>query len=529
MGSPSFITKSNETPNFHSSEYRMTQNLLPFKYQEEKKSQKFIRYSGLLPILDFSKRLGFFSFADNHLRVRLGSQGWLDSQVFLSLLLINITGGDSVSDIDHLESDEGLCTVLSHCEGSLLGKRKVEVNNRFRKNRWRFFPSDNAIHGYMSQFHNEHEEERRLDYIRENKAFIPFPNKHTERLLSFFGHLSSFVQKNRPVQSATIDVDGVICESNKETAFYAYKKEKGYQPMNARWYEQGLVLHTEFRDGNVPTNYKVPEFVKASFSNLPKEINNRFLRMDSAGYNFDLMDYCDNNGIGFSISTPLCKSLKSDIRRLKDKEWVNLPFTSEQILKRRKTEEYSEESFWQWCEVPYVPDDPRGDKYRYIAIRSRIPDQKKLFDIKEEDKEEKKKTYKKGGIKYRLRVIVTNQNHIDGETLFHWHNKRCGYSEQIHSAMKSDLAGGQFPSNKFGVNSFWWIMMVMSLNIMELYKRLILGKSWMNRRMKAIRFHFIYCVGRVEQRARQIFVHVRESIFWNGLRERILEIKWVPI
>lgn len=507
----------------------MTQKSLPFKYQEEKASQKFTKYSGVLPILEFSGKLGLFRFADNHLRVRSGSQGWLDSQIFLSTQLINIVGGDSVSDIDELESDEGLRTIVGHCEGSLLGKRKVEINNRFRKGRERFFPSDNALHGYMSHFHDEREEERRLEYVLQQKAFIPSPNEYTKRLLSFFRHLSSFTQKNRPVQTATIDVDGVICESSKESAFYTYKKGKGYQPMNAYWYEQGLVLHTEFRDGNVPSNYKVPEFVKAAFCNVPKEITKRFLRMDSAGYNFDLMEYCDNNGVGFSISTPLCKSLKSEIRRVKDKEWLDLPFTSEQLLKGRKSEEYSEESFWQWCELPYVPDDVRGDKYRYVVVRSRIPEQKELFDTREEDQEEKKKTYKKGGVKYRLRVIVTNQNHMDGETLFHWHNKRCGYSEQVHSIMKNDFAGGQFPSNKFGVNSFWWIMMVIALNIMELYKGLILGKNWVKRRLKAIRFHFIYCVGRVEQRARQIFVHLRQAVFWDKLRMKIQELKWVPI
>ena len=124
---------------------------------------------------------------------------------------------------------------------------------------------------------------------------------------------------------------------------------------------------------------------------------------------------------------------------------------------------------------------------------------------------------------------MTNQNHMDGETLFHWHNKRCGYSEQVHSIMKNDFAGGQFPSNKFGVNSFWWIMMVIALNIMELYKGLILGKTWVKRRLKAIRFHFIYCVGRVEQRSRQIFVHLRQAVFWDKLRMKIQELKWVPI
>ena len=507
----------------------MTQKSLPFKYLEEKKSQKLTNYSGLLPIVEFSDRIGMFKFADNRLRVRSGNQGWFDSQMFLGMFLINIAGGDSVSDIDHFESDEGLCRVLGHCECSLLGKCKGAIDSRFRRGRERFFPSDNSLHGYMSHFHDEREEERRLAYVLQGKAFVPSPNTHTKRLLTFFRHLCCFSQKNRPVRSATIDVDGVICESSKENAYYTYKKEKGFQPMNAYWHEQGLVLHTEFRDGNVPSNYNVPEFVKAAFGNVPKEINSRFLRMDSAGYNFDLMEYCDKEGIGFSISTPLCKSLKADIRRIKDNEWSDLPFTTVQLLKGHKSEENSEESLWQWCELDYVPDDPRGDKYRYIVVRSRIVEQKELFDSKEEEQEEKKKTYKKGGVRYRLRVIVTNQNHMDGESLFHWHNKRCGYSERVHSVMKSDLAGGQFPSNKFGVNSFWWIMMVISLDIMELYKRLILGKTWANRRLKAIRFRFIYCVGRIEQRARQIFVHIRQAAFWDKLRIKIMELKWVPI
>ena len=71
-------------------------------------------------------------------------------------------------------------------------------------------------------------------------------------------------------------------------------------------------------------------------------------------------------------------------------KWLDLPFTSEQLLKGRKSEEYSEESFWQWCELSYVPDDVRGDKYRYIVVRSRIVEQKELFDTGEEDQEEKK-------------------------------------------------------------------------------------------------------------------------------------------
>ena len=34
-----------------------------------------------------------------------------------------------------------------------------------------------------------------------------------------------------------------------------------------------------------------------------------------------------------------------------------------------------------------------------------------------------------------------------GNDLINWHRERCGASEKVHSVIKSELAGGQFPSN----------------------------------------------------------------------------------
>lgn len=480
--------------------------------------------------------MGLFKFADHQLKVRTGEQGWLDSQILLSLLSLNIVGGDSVSDIEYLESDKGLCTVLGHCEGRLLNKRKIDISGRFRRGRSHFFPSNNAIHNYMDFFHDESQEQLRKEYELQDKAFIPTPNPFMRRLLSFFSHISAFCQKNHPVQSATVDVDAVISTSSKHTAFYTYQKEKGYQPMNAYWHEQGLVIHTEFRDGNVPANHGVPGFVETAFSNLPEGVTNRFLRMDAAGYNFNMMEYCHDNGIGFSISVPLCQSLRAEILHVAESDWNDVQLTREQILKRSRSKIDSEESCWQWAELDYVPDDKRGDKYRHIAIRSRIPDQGELFESEgdsdgeseKDDQNPKKKSYVKDGVRYRIRVIVSNRKDMEGETLFHWHNKRCGYSEQIHDTMKHELAGGQFPSYKFGVNAFWWIMMVISLNILEIYKRLVLGGCWARRRMKALRFQLIYLAGRVEAMSRTVFIYLHGIDFFEKLREKIGDLKWVP-
>jgi len=402
----------------------MTQNQLSINYLEEKKTNKITNYAGVLPILDFCNKINIFQFADKPLQVRSeGDQGWLDSQHFLSTLLINFIGGNCISDVDILESDTGLKSAISNKESIFINTKRKFISNRFRKGRTKVFPSNNALHNYALEFHNASEEEVRKGYIERKEAFIPKLNDNFKKLNKFFGHLATFAQKNNPVNSATIK------NTNKQSAFYTYKRDsRGYQPLNAYWHEQQMVLFSEFRDGNVNPNYNIPEFVKKSFSYIPNSVKKRYLRSDSAGYNLDLMSYCEKNDI-----------------------------------------------------------------------------------------------------KYSIRVIVTNRTDLTGEELFHWHNKRCGYSEQIHSVMKSKFAGSRFPSGKFGANAFWWIMMIFSLNIVQLYKNLILDNSWKTRRMKAFRLHLVYLAGRVTTRAKDLFIYIRKITLFKKLTRRIENLRWSPI
>jgi hypothetical protein len=41
----------------------------------------------------------------------------------------------------------------------------------------------------------------------------------------------------------------------------------------------------------------------------------------------------------------------------------------------------------------------------------------------------------------------------EGNALIQWHRQRCGDSEKVHHVEKSELAGGQLPSQKFGENA----------------------------------------------------------------------------
>jgi hypothetical protein len=89
-----------------------------------------------------------------------------------------------------------------------------------------------------------------------------------------------------------------------------------------------------------------------------------------------------------------------------------------------------------------------------------------------------------------------------------WLRERCGKSEEAHSALKSDLAGGQMPSGLFGANAAWWALSILAFNLNAAMKRLALGEGWASKRMKALRFHLIGLPGRVVSHARQLIVRL---------------------
>ena len=94
----------------------MAQGVLPFKYESEKKTTGMTALAGLPAYLDLAKVIGLSRSIQQHLKIRAGSQGWTDSQMVLSLILLNLIGGDYVEDIKKVEADDGFCEVLKKAE-----------------------------------------------------------------------------------------------------------------------------------------------------------------------------------------------------------------------------------------------------------------------------------------------------------------------------------------------------------------------------------------------------------------------------
>jgi hypothetical protein len=324
----------------------MPQGILPYKYEEEKSASGLTALAGLPVYLDLAFVLGLGDHIRAHLHVK--AQGWTDEQIVTSLVLLNLAGGDSVDDIRILDKDEGFCTILGRVETKGLSRRqRREQERRWKKEQHRSVPSPSVIFRYLAAFHDPEEEKKR----EKGKAFIPAPNEHLQGLIRVNRDLVASIQRCRPKKEATLDADATVAETQKEEALFSYKGYKAYQPHNLWWAEQGFVLHSEFRDGNVPAGYEQLRVFIEALDMLPEGVEKVSLRSDTAGYQHDLLRYCEKGEherfgrIEFAIGADVTKEFRKAVAEAED--WQPVLKEVDGVWKPTGKE---------WAEVCFVPN-----------------------------------------------------------------------------------------------------------------------------------------------------------------------------
>jgi len=485
----------------------MSQGVLPFKYELEEGQSGMTGLGGLPVYMDMIHRAGLVESITSHIGLRTDSQGWTDSQVVLSLLMLNLAGGEHVDDLRILHADEGFCRLLQRVEQhGVRRKERRELERRWRKEKRRSVPSPTAIFRYLSVFHDPEEEKKRV----KGKAFIPAPNHYLKGFGGVNSELIAFVQRNQRHTLATLDMDATLVETSKREARYCYEGFKAYQPLNTWWAEQGLIVHTEFRDGNVPAGYDQLRVFKEALRHLPEGVEIVRLRSDTAGYQHNLLKYCARGTserfgrIEFAIGCDVTAAFRQAVAEVAELDWQ--PLYKEENGKKVATGT-------EWAEVCFVPTaighSLKGPAYRYLAKRRLLETQQSLPGM-EDTPELPFPTMDMEKRRYKLFGVVTNMD-WEGGTLINWHHERCGKSEAAHSVMKEDLAGGTLPSDDFGENSAWWWIMILALNLNGAMKSLAMEKSWIKKRMKAMRFNIINLPGRIVEHSRRLVVRISKG------------------
>ena len=505
----------------------LTQNQLPFKYLCEKNEKTLTGLSGLLLYLELFKAIGLDHVIRQNLTIKK-ERGWRDDQIVLALILLNLAGGESVSDIEYLERDRGFCQIMSAMElRGTMGRQREKIRKRWRRQVDNTFAHPSSIFRYLIHFVNGPEEKKR----RAGVSVIPEPNEHLKRFPVINSELMDFVQRVHPVKRATMDQDATLSNTHKSSAFFCYKGPRAFQPFNVWWDEQGVMLHTEFRDGNVYAGFDQLRVFKESLESLPQGVEEVYARSDSAGYQWDLIRYFgegQNERFGvipFSISADITKALKESILNDGDLEWSPIYRDLGNGIKRKSSQE--------WAEIDYVPSElcynNKSPNYRYLVVREKL--QQQVLPGMEDQMKLPFPTLTIDTTRYKISAVITNLD-WDGERVIHWHRQRCGRSEEVHHVLKEELAGGRFPSNQFGANAAWWWIAVLSFNLHSIMKQFVLDKTLKKSRVKAIRYRIMRIPARMVKRDGIWNVWIpKDHPAFNMLisaRERIWELACLP-
>ena len=486
----------------------MAQGVLPYRLEEEIKTTSLTGLAGLPVYPDLAQVVGLRDSITEHVQIRSGSQGWTDAQMLTALILLNLAGGQCPEDLEKLEGDRGFARILHRVE--TFGMKRSErrrLERRWRKSKERTVPSISALRRYLAQFHDAAQEAMR----EQGRAFIPSPGSALLGLAKVNADCAAFLQDKSPERTATLDMDATLIETQKKEAYFCYKKFRAFQPLNVWWAEQQFVMHSEFRDGNVPAGFEQLRVLKESLESLPEGIEEVKMRSDSAGYQWDLLRYCAEgqskrfDKITFAVAADVTQPFRKAVHEVPEAGWAPLP---------RRAGDPPGDTDQEWAEVCFVPEGAArkkdGPSYRFVAIREPLR-QIELPDMESDQASLPFPTisYPEQGAPRRFKLfgIVTNSD-LPGDELIRWHRERCGKSEEVHAVMKDDLAGGKLPSKLFGANAAWWGAMILALNLNTLMKRLVLGKSWVVKRMKAVRYWIINLPGRLVNHANQLILRL---------------------
>jgi hypothetical protein len=434
---------------------------LPFEIDARIDPTLVTAHAGVPLVIELFRRVGAAQVVNDAVRIKQRQRGLMPAQLVETLIALWTAGGDRCQDLQTLRADTALAALLDY-----------------------ELPAATTMRDFLEGFHVED-----LPLLHSGeKTSVPVESVPLAGVGAANRRILAAVQQSAPQTIATLDVDATLLEAHKRTAAVTYEGMRGYQPVVVVWAEQDLIVHDEFRDGNVPAGCGNARILERAVARLPPGLTQIFVRGDSALYEQEVLAWCEapKREIAYAISADMSPPLRAEIGRLPASAWQ---------LDREEPDVIRE-----WAEVPYVPEDGdhRKDRpcvRRYLAVRVRKRQGELFMD----------------GNTVKHFAIVTNREG-DGLTLIRWHREKAGTVEHAHHVLKNELAAAALPSGKFGANAAWFRLNVLTYNLLSALKRLALPGDLSTARPKRLRFLVFNTVGKVIHHARQTWLRLTAAV-----------------
>jgi hypothetical protein len=420
------------------------QTVLPFKIEMTR--EMITPHAGLALVGEFAVGLGLLQSINRYLPKPGSGAGYKPSEYIFPLLLMLNGGGRSLEDTRQIRMDEGLREILP--------LKRIPSSDAFGD-----WLRNTGVSGGLSGLE------------RVNRKLL-------KRGMKYNG-----------INGYTLDIDATGIEAEKQTAKMTYKGFKGYMPMVGHLAENGLVLGDEFREGNVAPAARNLAFIKHCLRQLPKGKRITALRSDSAAYQADIINYCEQKGIQFAIGADLDEAVVGVIRTIPEKEWK--PYKNGYIAETIHSMEKTETAF------------------RLIVIRR--PYQGTLFAAEDT----------------RLKYTVIATNRIEpAEDAVQWYNQRGECSENRIKELKIGFGMERMPCGQLNANAMFFRIGTLAYNLFRLFALTTLSPSWHRHQVQTVRWRLYQTAGKIVFHGGHVFLKVKRGLcyLFTGIRLRIREV-----
>mgnify|MGYP002639531577 CR=1 FL=1 len=430
----------------------MPQTILNFKLQST--NEQLTPRTGIAILGEYLKGMNLQKLCNSNLPKAKRKNGYSAFEFIYPLILMLHSGGRFLDDIKEIRADEALAKLL-------------KIKN---------IPTASALSKYLHKHSSAGEDGM--------KAI----NKH---------YLKQFLKSIKD-EDLILDIDATFIEAHKNTAKWSYKDAPGYMPMVGH-INNGWVIDVDFREGNEAPASKNLAFIKQCTLQLP--IGKKFdrFRADSASYQAEIFNYCEQKDILFTVTAKKNKNVFDSIKSIKDKKWQTLS-------KREKIAEFT-----------HTMQDT-DNAFRMIVIKKDITPT--LPTLEEYIGDEVMMHYQ-DEIYY---CIATNDNDLSPEEIIKLHRQRAETSENKIKELKNGFNMSYLPTSNFKANAFYFYIGTLAYNLFLLFKQIV-DSNLQKHTVKTIRYKLYNIAGKVISHARDTILKVNDEFITllQNIRQKAYE------
>jgi hypothetical protein len=308
----------------------------------------------------------------------------------------------------------------------------------------------------------------------------------------------------------TIDLDATLltAHSEKDGAAGTYKGGYGFSPLLAYCDESGEALSARLRPGNAGANDAADQITvaEAALSQIPTEHVESLkilLRIDSAGAVHELLDWCHDGDIRFSVGYELTAAVRAAIVKIPADAWV--PALAQDGTERRnghvaEITDHVELSSW-----------PEGSR---LIVRRERPHPGAQLSFTDHDG-------------YRFQAILTDQPDPDIATLERRHRGRARVEDQIRNDKDTGLR--KLPLKDFFMNEVWLELVLIAHDLIRWTQTLLLEGELAKAEPKRLRYRLLHIAARLAFGGRRARLRLQHSWPWAAeLVAAFAKLKTLP-